>query len=661
MNYLWVRAKDALFSWGNATFRMKLVKRKGGCGMKLLTRKFFLVIADLVLVNLAGLFAYWLHYDLSLPPEAVERWMNGVPIITPLRLGVYYAFGMYSSLWRYASADELVKIVLANLSASILASWVNLLLGLQVPWEVVIISFFVSTSLTGGLRFAYRVIRDERMNSISTKAQRKRVLIVGAGEAGSIVIKELQGIKRSEYVPVLIVDDDPTKAGKTLHGVPIVFGTFKLAEYATIKSIDEIIIAIPSASPERIEELVELAKLTPCTIKATPGIQDFVAGKVAYKLVRSLPLVADKIFLSSPHMSEEGHEIRFVQEAFDTNWIAPLGNNVNQFEVEMAHKVGIDHAVALVSGTSAIHMALRAAGIGHGDIVFCQDLTFSATANPILYQNAIPVFIDSDEATWNMDPVLLEQAFQKYPSAKAVIVVHIYGLSADMDAIKAVCDKHNAVLIEDAAESLGTTYKGKYTGTFGHYGIFSFNGNKIITTSGGGMLLSNNAEKIKKVYNWATQAREPERFYHHTELGFNYRMSNVVAGIGRGQLKVLDDRVAKKRYIFEYYRAHLSDLEGLTFMPVNEWNEPNFWLTTILLSNGVSPIQVIEALEQENIEARHVWKPMHLQPVFSNYDYIGNNVATRFFELGVCLPSDTKMTDKDLHRVVSTIRRVYNA
>jgi dTDP-4-amino-4,6-dideoxygalactose transaminase/uncharacterized membrane protein len=629
--------------------------------MKLLSRKIFLVIADIILVNLAGLFAFYIHNDLSLPPEVIQKWINGIPIITPVRIGLYYAFGMYSSLWRYASADEMVKIVLANIAASFMASFINFILRLNVPWVVVIVAFIANTMLTGGLRFAYRVIRDERILRTQSSASRKRVMIVGAGEAGSIVIKELQGINRNEYQPVIIVDDDPTKAKKLLHGVPIVLGSYKIPEYAQVKAIDEIIIAIPSASPERIAELIDISKLTNCTIKATPGIKDFVAGNVAYKLVRSAPFRADKINLASPHMSEEGYEIAFVQEAFDTNWIAPLGNNVNQFEAELAHKVGIDHAVALVSGTSAIHLALRAAGINKDDIVFVQDLTFSATVNPILYQNAIPVFIDSDEATWNMDPVLLEKAFQKYPTAKAVIVVHIYGLSADMDAIKAVCDKHNAILIEDAAESLGTTYKGKYTGTFGHYGIFSFNGNKIITTSGGGMLVSNNAEKIKKVYNWATQAREPERYYQHTELGFNYRMSNVVAGIGRGQLKVLDLRVAQKRAIFDFYRANLGDLEGLTFMPVNDWNEPNFWLTTILLSNGVSPIQVIEALEKENIEARHVWKPMHLQPVFSHYDYIGHNVATRLFELGVCLPSDTKMTDHDLSRVVTTIRQLYNA
>ena len=271
--------------------------------------------------------------------------------------------------------------------------------------------------------------------------------------------------------------------------------------------------------------------------------------------------MGDRIFLSSPHMSDEGYEMHYVKEAFDTNWIAPLGENVNGFERELAMKVGSNAAAALSSGTAAIHMALKAAGVGEGDVVFCQTLTFSATANPIIYQNAIPVFIDSDYETWNMCPKALEEAFKKYPNVKAVIVVHLYGLSADMDKIVELCKKYDVTLIEDAAESLGTYYKGKHTGSFGEYGIFSFNGNKIITTSGGGMLVSNDEERVSKVRFWATQSRDQARHYQHSELGFNYRMSNVVAGIGRGQLKVLDQRVQKKRYIFDFYKRELGNLE----------------------------------------------------------------------------------------------------
>ncbi|USD17462.1 aminotransferase class I/II-fold pyridoxal phosphate-dependent enzyme [Priestia megaterium] len=367
----------------------------------------------------------------------------------------------------------------------------------------------------------------------------------------------------------------------------------------------------------------------------------------------------DRIFLSSPHMSDEGYEMKYVQEAFDTNWIAPLGENVNGFERELAEKVGSKAAAALSSGTAAIHLALKAAGVGEKDIVFCPTLTFSATANPIIYQNATPVFIDSDYKTWNMCPEALKEAFAKYPNVKAVIVVHLYGLSADMDKITELCKKHNVALIEDAAESLGTYYKGQHTGTFGEYGIFSFNGNKIITTSGGGMLVSNNEEKIAKVRFWATQSRDQAIHYQHSELGFNYRISNVVAGIGRGQLKVLDQRVEKKREIFAYYKKELKGLEGIEFMPSNEWDEPNYWLSSITLNGKVRPMDVMESLEKENIESRPVWKPMHMQPFFEKYDFIGKGVSEELFKNGVCLPSDTKMTSTDLERVVNTIKKLW--
>ena len=369
--------------------------------------------------------------------------------------------------------------------------------------------------------------------------------------------------------------------------------------------------------------------------------------------------MTDRIYLSSPHMSDEGYEMQYIKEAFDTNWIAPLGPNVNEFEKELASKVGIKSAAALSSGTAAIHMALKAAGVGEGDIVFCQSLTFSATANPIIYQNATPVFIDSNYETRNMDPNALEKAFKKYPNVKAVLVVHLYGLSADMDKIMEICNTHGVPVIEDAAESLGTTYKGKHTGTFGDYGIYSFNGNKIITTSGGGMLVSNNEEKTKKVRFWATQARDQARHYQHSELGFNYRMSNIVAGIGRGQLKVLEQRVAKKKYIFEFYKRELGSLESVEFMPINEWNEPNYWLSCIILNGQVRPIDIMEALENENIESRPIWKPMHMQPVFKEFDFIGEGVSEKIFENGVCLPSDTKMTDEDLNRVCNVIKGLW--
>ena len=367
-----------------------------------------------------------------------------------------------------------------------------------------------------------------------------------------------------------------------------------------------------------------------------------------------------KIWLASPHMSDEGYEMQYIQEAFDTNWIAPLGANVNGFERELAAKLGAKHAAALTTGTAAIHLALRALDIGPGDLVICPSLTFAATANPIIYQNAIPVFVDSDYETWNMDPKALELAFEKYgDKVKAVLVVHLYGLSTDMDKIMEICNSYNVPVIEDAAESLGAYYKGKHTGTIGELGVFSFNGNKIITTSGGGMLVSADEEKIKKVRFWSTQSRDPARHYEHSELGFNYRMSNIVAGIGRGQLKVLDKRLAKKKYIFEYYKKELGHLDGIGFMPINEWNKPNYWLSVITLEGKVRPIDLMKALEAQNIDTRPVWKPMHLQPFFADCDYIGGDVSEKLFENGLCLPSDTKMMDEDLDRVCGAIKSLF--
>jgi dTDP-4-amino-4,6-dideoxygalactose transaminase/lipopolysaccharide/colanic/teichoic acid biosynthesis glycosyltransferase len=367
--------------------------------------------------------------------------------------------------------------------------------------------------------------------------------------------------------------------------------------------------------------------------------------------------VKNRIYLSSPHMSEEGYEREYIEAAFKSNWIAPVGENVDKFEAELAGRIGAASAAALSSGTAALHLALKAAGAGEGDVAFCQDLTFAATAFPIMYQRAAPVFIDSERETWNMSAEALESAFEKY-NPKAVIVTHLYGIAADLDRILEIGNKRGDPLIEDAAESLGTARNGKYTGTFGEYGIFSFNGNKIITTSGGGALVGSDAERIEKARFWATQSREKAGWYQHNEIGYNYRMSNVAAGIGRGQLKVLDERIAKKRYIFEYYREKLSDIEEISFYAAGNPEETNFWLTRVLLGGNLRPADIIGALEMENVEARRVWKPMHLQPVFGDRDFIGSGVSEEIFNRGVCLPSDTKMSDEDLDRIVAIVRKV---
>jgi dTDP-4-amino-4,6-dideoxygalactose transaminase len=373
-----------------------------------------------------------------------------------------------------------------------------------------------------------------------------------------------------------------------------------------------------------------------------------------------------RIYLASPHMG--GLEERFVKEAFDTNWIAPLGPHVDAFEKELAEVVRIKDGAALTSGTAAIHMALKYLLVGQDDIVFCSTLTFAASCNPIIYQRATPVLIDSEPETWNMSPRALERALRVYEKRgklpKAVIVVNLYGQSADMDRLKEICDDYNVPIIEDAAESLGATYKGRYSGTIGEFGIYSFNGNKIITTSGGGMLVSNNLCALKKVRFWATQARDLARHYQHSQIGFNYRMSNICAGIGRGQLRVLEERIQQKKKIFDTYKRELADMEDIEFMPIADFSQPNYWLSVIMLRehSRVKTLDVIEALEKENIESRPVWKPMHLQPVFEDcefysHDNSGISVAEDIFNRGICLPSDTKMTVEDQMRVIEIIRK----
>lgn len=374
-----------------------------------------------------------------------------------------------------------------------------------------------------------------------------------------------------------------------------------------------------------------------------------------------------RIYLASPHMGDE--ELKFVKEAFETNWIAPMGPNVDCFEKEVADYVGVNSASALSSGTAAIHLALKSLNVEKGDIVFCSTLTFSASCNPIIYQGATPVFIDSEYESYNMCPKALEKAFieaqKENKMPKAVVVVNLYGQSADLDKIKEICDRYNVGIIEDAAESLGATYKGKQSGTIGEFGIYSFNGNKIITTSGGGMLVSNNENAIKKAKFWATQSRENERHYEHLELGFNYRMSNIVAGIGRGQLKKLDERIEQKKAIYETYKSEFKDIEDIEMMPVCDYGKPNYWLSVITLKekSKVKPLDIILALEKENIESRPVWKPMHLQPFYKEYKFVSNvegkSVAEDLFNRGVCLPSDTKMSKEDMDRIIKIIKELF--
>lgn len=371
-----------------------------------------------------------------------------------------------------------------------------------------------------------------------------------------------------------------------------------------------------------------------------------------------------QILLSTPHMGSLEQE--FVKEAFDTNWIAPVGPHVDAFEQEFCQVVGAKHAAAVTSGTAALHLALKLIGVGAGDEVFCSTLTFIATASPITYLGAKPVFIDSDRTSWNLDPNLFRSALDKRAKLgklpKAVVIVHLYGQSCDIDPILEACNIYEIPLIEDAAESLGASYKGRSPGSFGKIGIFSFNGNKIITTSGGGMLVSDDQKLVEKARFLATQARDAAPHYQHSEIGYNYRLSNVLAGIGRGQLRVLEERVEARRRNFDFYKQALGNLPGIEFMPEAAFGKSTRWLSCLTIDPaafGANREQVRLALAQEKIEARPVWKPLHLQPVFADCECIGGAVAEELFENGLCLPSGSNLTDQDLGRVTSAIAKIH--
>ena len=409
-----------------------------------------------------------------------------------------------------------------------------------------------------------------------------------------------------------------------------------------------------------------------------------------------------RVYLSSPTMHQESFD--YMKEAYDTNWMSTIGANINECERIACEKVGCAHAVALSAGTAALHMAVKLAGIKAGDMVFCSDVTFSATVNPIVYEGGVPVFIDTEYDTWNMDPVALEKAFEMYPQVKHVVLVHLYGTPAKVDEIKEICDKHGAILIEDAAESLGASYKGVQTGNFGMYNIVSFNGNKIITGSSGGMLLTNDEEAANKVRKWSTQARENAPWYQHEEIGYNYRMSNVIAGVVRGQFPYLEEHIAQKKAIYERYKEGFKDLP-VTMNPFDEENsEPNYWLSCMLINpeamckqvRGESevlyiselgkscPTEILDAIAELNAEGRPIWKPMHMQPIYRMHAFVtreGNgraktnayisggavgkdgkplDVGMDIFHRGLCLPSDNKMTPEQQDVIVEAVRRCFD-
>jgi dTDP-4-amino-4,6-dideoxygalactose transaminase len=430
-------------------------------------------------------------------------------------------------------------------------------------------------------------------------------------------------------------------------------------------SLDQTLASVPEKRsivlPENSTRREALALMQKHTIDHLPVVD--ANGRVIDLVERRG--IDEQILLSTPHMGESERD--FVEEAFRTNWIAPLGPNVDAFEIELAEMVGAQHAVALSSGTAAIHLALVLLEVGPGDTVFCSSLTFSASVNPIMYQGAVPVLIDSEPESWNMSPAALGRALEtshkKGRLPKAVIVVNLYGQSADMDPIAALCDLYGVPLVEDAAESLGAKYKGKSSGTFGRIGIYSFNGNKIITTSGGGMLVTEEKAFAERARFLATQARDPAPHYQHSTVGYNYRMSNILAGVGRGQLKVLDQRVQSRRAVYDRYREAFAGVNWIELMPEPDWSFSTHWISACVLAPDakISAADMIQRLSGELIEARPVWKPMQLQPVFAHCEYFSHgdeSVSEELFNNGVCLPSGSNMTVKQIDRVAETVLKI---
>lgn len=388
----------------------------------------------------------------------------------------------------------------------------------------------------------------------------------------------------------------------------------------------------------------------------------------------------NRVYLSSPTMHQESFE--YMKEAYDTNWMSTVGENINEVEKTAKEYLDSQYSVALSAGTAALHLAVKLAGVKKGDRVFCSDLTFCATVNPVVYEGGIPVFIDSEYETWNMDPKALEKAFEKYPDVKVVMLVHLYGTPAKIDEIKEICEKHNAVLIEDAAESLGATYKGVETGTFGTYNIISFNGNKIITGTTGGMLLTRDKAAAERARKWSTQSREAAPWYQHEDVGYNYRMSNVIAGVVRGQFPYLKEHIAQKKAIYERYKEGFRDLP-VSMNPFDELNSnPNYWLSCIIIhpeamckqeiketeaiytpEKGKScPMHILNAIADANAEGRPIWKPMHLQPLYKKHEFIscdGLDVGKDIFERGLCLPSDNKMTSEQQETIIEIVKSCF--
>lgn len=625
---------------------------------------------------LAGGFflAYQLRWEFALEGDFESQFLSLLGPVVLCKLLLLVSFGQFRTVLGYFGLHDFgcVAASAGIVSVVMLGLWYFSEPMAAPPRSVILVDFMLSAGGLTGARLLLRAMHDRSRNAeVRSDHFARRIGIIGAGDMGSSLVCDLITRRSSGLQPVVFIDDDPQKWNRSLHGVPILGPISRLPELVRLSRIAEVIITMPSAAPVKIKEVLDLAKVAGLKASIAPSFPRIGGeGRVGARTNPSgkgeAPSLRHRIFLSPPHMGPD--EWALVQEAFASNWIAPIGPHVDGFEQEFAARHGFAHAAALTSGTAAAHLGLRLLGVGPGDEVFCSSLTFVASVTPALMQGARPVFIDSDDATWNMDPNRLEDALKERARdnrlPKAVIVVDLYGQCADYGVIAPLCARYGVPILEDAAEALGATCNGRAAGSFGRCAIFSFNGNKIITTSGGGMLVSDDEHLIRQARFLATQAKDPAVHYEHSQWGYNYRMSNVLAAVGRGQLRVLDHRVAARRRVFAAYERALGDLPGVTFMPEAPFGRSSRWLTCITVDpcpSGPDAEKIRLALEAADVESRPVWKPLHLQPVFQKMgcQHFGGEIADRLFRRGLCLPSGSSMSDEDLDRVTTTIRRVF--
>lgn len=648
-------------------------------------RLWFNLLAHALLFAGSYLFTLVMLGELFMPGEARALFERTLIPLLILRLASFWYHDLYEGLWVYVSFADLLNII----RAAVISTVGFVLLGIawepmRVPQKVALLDMLFCMMAVYGIRLVARNFY-ENISGAAESALRQEIILAGPLKRVQAFAAEMLSDPLACYRPVAIVDTSGEKKSSLMRisDVPVLSVKEVLARKSRFRDVRYIVVCLPYASQQDLDLVVEDLKPLDIPFTTVPYFDEILSGqgeapvRTALERKPEPPAARPRIFLSPPHMS--GMEQEYIRRAFQSNFIAPLGPMVDAFEREFSEATGIPHSLALSSGTAAIHLAMKVLGIGPGDKVIASTLTFIGSVTPITFQGATPIFIDCDRKSWTMDPDLLAEAMKQCkeqgPLPKAVLPTDLYGQCCDYGKLRAICDAYGVPLIVDAAEAVGATYRGRHAGAGTNAAIYSFNGNKIITTSGGGMLASEDKAFVDQARFLSQQARDPVPHYEHSRIGYNYRMSNILAGIGLAQLKVLEERVQRRREIFEIYRYALGELPGIEFMPEANYGRSNRWLSVILITPeefGADRETVRLALDAENIEARPVWKPMHLQPVFKlragskkpianeagkyEAEVVGGAVSEDLFRRGLCLPSGTSMTDGDLERVIRIIK-----